>query len=192
MGRPKKPLSPWVIGSIALIALIAYAVRFRTSDWANDPAAWGQLGDYLGGILNPIVAFAAFMWLVESVRIQRNELSETKEALQKSQKAQQDQANTSLLASRIQALNVELAGVTNHLAHFRTKQLQLLQYQNTTPPNTIGPPTNYLDELGKHVKVSEGIAEVSKEIQSLVEKEARLLKQIRDLSEQFNCGPNVD
>lgn len=55
---------------------------------------WGAFGDFIGGILNPLVALSAFYWLVHSVVIQKTELQATTAALQASQQAQQDQALT--------------------------------------------------------------------------------------------------
>lgn len=38
--------------------IVAYVWHFRNSDLSSDPQAWGVLGDYLGGLLNPVIAFA--------------------------------------------------------------------------------------------------------------------------------------
>lgn len=59
---------------------------------AQDAEKWGQFGDFVGGLLNPIVAFAAFYWLTQSVKIQKQELYETKQALQDGAKAQKETA----------------------------------------------------------------------------------------------------
>lgn len=49
---------------------------------SNDPAIWGQFGDYIGGILNPLLSFVSIFLLIKSLDIQseanytlRNELS---------------------------------------------------------------------------------------------------------------------
>jgi hypothetical protein len=47
--------------------------------------------------LNPLVAFFAFYWLTESVRIQKKELSDTRSALQKTSEAQEEQAKLTLI-----------------------------------------------------------------------------------------------
>lgn len=59
---------------------------------AEDAEKWGQFGDFVGGLLNPIVAFAAFYWLTQSVKIQKLELYETKKALQDATVAQKETA----------------------------------------------------------------------------------------------------
>lgn len=67
------------------------------NDLPLDPtnvAAWGAFGDFVGGLLNPFVAFCALYWLTRSIQIQRDELSSTKEELAASKIAQQNQAIT--------------------------------------------------------------------------------------------------
>lgn len=60
----------------------------------NNAATWGAFGDFIGGILNPLVAFFALYWLTRSIKIQREELSATKAELAQAKLAQQDQATT--------------------------------------------------------------------------------------------------
>lgn len=57
-------------------------------------SSWGAFGDFVGGILNPLVAFSAFYWLTVSILIQKEELSKTTKALIEASKAQQEQAAT--------------------------------------------------------------------------------------------------
>lgn len=56
---------------------------------------WGAFGDFMGGLMNPIVAFAALYWLTQSVKLQKTELAETRKALEGSEKAQTIQAANS-------------------------------------------------------------------------------------------------
>lgn len=58
--------------------LDAYLVHFSiivSAGFASDPAAWGQLGDYAGGLLNLLIAFLAFYWLTQSILLQNAELA---------------------------------------------------------------------------------------------------------------------
>lgn len=89
--------SKLLIGSLIVLLPSIYFVWFYLlNDVPLSPtaASWGTFGDYIGGILNPLVAFSAFIWLTRSVLIQKTELEDTKLALVASQKAQQEQANT--------------------------------------------------------------------------------------------------
>lgn len=87
----------WQYGLIGfgLTLIAAYLIYFGIvlgQMPAQDAEKWGQFGDFIGGLLNPIVAFAAFYWLTQSVKIQKQELYETKKALQEAAKAQTETA----------------------------------------------------------------------------------------------------
>lgn len=77
----------WPAGVLVLILFIAIAVvgaycyQFG-SRLSPEKTDWGTFGDYVGGILNPFVAFAALILLAYSISIQRIELRDTKQALQ--------------------------------------------------------------------------------------------------------------
>jgi uncharacterized membrane protein len=45
---------------------------------SNDPAAWGQYGDYIGGLLNPIFSSLAFSGLVVTIVLQARQIDEGK------------------------------------------------------------------------------------------------------------------
>ncbi|HCU64563.1 MAG TPA: hypothetical protein DF774_02255 [Rheinheimera sp.] len=53
----------------------------------NTAAKYGQMGDFFGGMLNPILAFASFIALLYTIRIQSEELRLTKDELAKSAEA---------------------------------------------------------------------------------------------------------
>ncbi|MBD8630759.1 hypothetical protein IFT74_05180 [Oxalobacteraceae sp. CFBP 8755] len=180
MERPGTGVSRWVILSVAAVALGAYVVNFCGIPISKDPAVWGQFGDYIGGILNPIMAFGALLWLVASVKVQDSELSQTRDALRRSQTAQQEQADTSLLAARIQTLNIELSGVIGSLNHVRSKQLHLLEFQQRADG-----PTMYIDEHGNNMGVGAVRALLSGSIEGLQAEEERLLTEIKSLSAKF-------
>jgi len=44
-----------------------YELNFGVS---SDPAVWGQLGDYMGGILNPLLSFISIVLLIKSLSLQ--------------------------------------------------------------------------------------------------------------------------
>lgn len=106
--RMERGIRLWQYGLIVLgFALIAaYLIYFGMvlgQIPATDAEKWGQFGDFIGGLLNPIVAFAAFYWLTQSVKIQKLELYETKKALQEAAKAQKETAEAQKEAVRQQA-----------------------------------------------------------------------------------------
>lgn len=77
---------------------------FNSGSISKDADAWGQFGDYMGGILNPLVAFAAFYWLTQTVKLQKEELIETQKALADSAQSQAKQATYAQVSVRIAAL----------------------------------------------------------------------------------------
>lgn len=75
------------VTAMVTVALI-YIIRFCSplfDHTAEDFAIWGQLGDYMGGILNPVLSFVSITLLIRSVTLQnqanidlREELKENK------------------------------------------------------------------------------------------------------------------
>jgi hypothetical protein len=109
-------LSKWILMAVIGVTIAFYAWNFNGS-FSSDRAVWGQFGDYLGGVMNPLMAFGAFYWLATSVLLQKKELSDTRDALVASQKAQQQQAETALAAAKIQALNIRLSLTASKFIH---------------------------------------------------------------------------
>lgn len=75
---------PGVLLIAAMILAFSYFIYFSLilgQPASIDADKWGQFGDFFGGILNPIVAFAAFYWVRKSVLLQKKEMRETSQAL---------------------------------------------------------------------------------------------------------------
>jgi hypothetical protein len=86
--------TPKIAASVLGFLIVAYAIAFWKNGWSKNPDAWGQLGDYIGGLLNPLVAGFALMALVVSIRLQKAELAETRKELENSRLAMEEQAKT--------------------------------------------------------------------------------------------------
>lgn len=96
-----------VIIVLGILLLVGYAIAFSSSanlGGDHGQEKWGQFGDFIGGIMNPLVAFAAFYWLTQSVKLQKQELAETREELAKSADAQRQQAASGNMAVRVAAM----------------------------------------------------------------------------------------
>lgn len=116
-----------------LIALVvgAYIFNFRNYEISGNPESWGQLGDYLGGVLNPLVAAAALIYLIRTFELQKTELRETRDALKESASAQQDlcdqqkrnvevqekKINIDSISARISSINTDLRQLNVHRAY---------------------------------------------------------------------------
>lgn len=58
-----------------------YVVFFKEVPVSGDPASWGQLGDYLGGVLNPVFGFLSVFALLVALVLQTRELKLSRESL---------------------------------------------------------------------------------------------------------------
>ncbi len=63
---------------IALTVMSSYVINFSNFSFChlnfstkNDD--WGTFGDYIGGVLNPIIAFCALYWVVKTYNLQKGE-----------------------------------------------------------------------------------------------------------------------
>jgi hypothetical protein len=87
-----------IVGSIVLVSLTYHHMVLggawaMSSDWLHGvdiqtrAAALGQLGDYFGGTLNPILSFFGFLVLLVTVVLQRRQLEEGTRQLAQSTRA---------------------------------------------------------------------------------------------------------
>lgn len=128
------------LGAVLVAAYLVYFGVWLGQMPADDSEKWGQFGDFVGGLLNPVVAFAAFYWLTQSVKLQKTELAETRKALEGSEQAQKAQADhsaqnlriasraalVSALQSQISAREVEIQSCEGKI----TETIELLALQN--------------------------------------------------------------
>ena len=87
-----------IVVSIALVSLTYHSLVLDgrwalSSEWLRNAdvgarsAALGQLGDYFGGTLNPILSFSGFLVLLLTVVLQRRQLQEGTRQLEQSTRA---------------------------------------------------------------------------------------------------------
>jgi hypothetical protein len=99
-GEPRKLYSFFLIVLLVLIAALiimlatAFLYKFtglgvcgkdeadvlRCGKYFDFPSIWGQMGDFIGGIINPIIGFVTVAMLIVSNRISQTELTETRAA----------------------------------------------------------------------------------------------------------------
>ena len=73
----------WLLGIGAISAVGVQGMYFyKFGSWpitlSHDPAVWGQYGDYIGGLLNPIFSSLAFSGLVVTIVLQARQIDEGK------------------------------------------------------------------------------------------------------------------
>ncbi|WP_454722700.1 putative phage abortive infection protein [Delftia acidovorans] len=62
---------PFRFGVVAIGALLgAFAVNFRKADISSAVAEWGQFGDYMGGLLNPLFGLISVVLIAATLRSQ--------------------------------------------------------------------------------------------------------------------------
>jgi hypothetical protein len=108
---------------VALISVyLIWFWCFKSQVLADKSEAWGQFGDFMGGVLNPLVAYAAYFWLTRTVRLQKEELYETRKALADSAEAQAKQASYAEISVRVSALT---ALINSIVVEVQTQRMQL-------------------------------------------------------------------
>lgn len=129
------------IVSVGLVALflvwVLYAAFFWRTKFSGDPASWGQFGDFVGGVANPILSFFTLFLLAltlvlqsrqlqlsrqelelsrKELRLSRDELSRSAKAQENSEAALKSQVEVSRRATNLAA--------TNHLLeHYKSELL---------------------------------------------------------------------
>ncbi|MFW3411806.1 putative phage abortive infection protein [Aliarcobacter butzleri] len=110
--KTKKEL-PWILISFGLFAFTCiigafgfYGFSFKDFCFVSYTEKFGQFGDFIGGTLNPILAFLSFIALLYTIKIQIDELKLTREELKESRIAQQEQSESLKLQNEATKLQI--------------------------------------------------------------------------------------
>ncbi|MDN8137329.1 putative phage abortive infection protein [Acinetobacter baumannii] len=95
-----------IIIFLIIIAVVFFYLIMKEVKVSDAAQHWGPVGDFFGGILNPIFALFAFYWLTYSVRLQIKELKETREELKKAAAAQVESASHQQSIAELENENV--------------------------------------------------------------------------------------
>lgn len=151
--KTKKKL-PWILVSFGLFAFscivgvfTVYGISFKDFSFIADTEKFGQFGDFIGGTLNPILAFLSFMALLYTIKIQtdelklsREELEATREELKGSRIAQQEQSESLKLQNEAIKLQIfentffklfDLFNLTKDALHVKTRLVPIDSFYNT-------------------------------------------------------------
>lgn len=128
----KKKL-PWILISFGLFALFCIVsvfgyYKYIFSNFKIDANAehFGQFGDFIGGTLNPILAFLSFMALLYTIKIQTDELKLSREELEETRK----ELKGSRIAQQEQSVSLKLQNKATELQIFENTFFQLLNQHN--------------------------------------------------------------
>jgi hypothetical protein len=146
-------------------------------DLSKNTADWGTFGDFIGGVLNPFIAFFAFYWLTKSIQIQKEELSETKNALKDSSQAQKDQAELTFRTLKVQALNSQLEYVNTRILTEREYINQLLQQAREH-----GLQYTVITKDAENKKLEDILPPLNKLLESLSKEQEDLVRKIQNIT----------
>jgi len=108
-----------VLCIIVLVVIGFYIVNFH-SGLSKENDVWGTFGDYVGGILNPVIAAFAFYLIAKTYELQKTELEATRSLLEVSTNAQKEQI-------KLAALTAHLNSVLMRIDILKSERLSLLQ-----------------------------------------------------------------
>lgn len=128
-----------IAGWAFALILLAYFIRFGPfSHWlfgqetvqqiSEAKAAWGQLGDFFGGSLNPLLSGLTLVGLVFTILLQHESMARFQQDSNRNIVSLREQSELSLIAARLQALSVALDVITEMHA-----QAVAAQHQDAIP-----------------------------------------------------------
>lgn len=120
---PKQRSFKWDV--CLVVAIIAFSILFLYLNYSPDTEHWfpafndanrealGQLGDYVGGFLNPILGICSVLLLMWSIALQRKEANENFNSVRTQIQLQRDEIARSQIAETI---NYELRAIENRFS----------------------------------------------------------------------------
>ncbi|MBK1684051.1 putative phage abortive infection protein [Rhodoferax fermentans] len=132
---------PVIAGVLALLLIIGYAFTFKALPAGENPAAWGTFGDYIGGLLNPLISLFTLMVAMQVWKLQKTELLETRKAVEEQGKTAEQQRREqrffdllNIYQRTIDSIGVSLPGRTDRPeAQFQGKAALNAWFRNRMP-----------------------------------------------------------
>lgn len=123
------------LGLISLIFILTilglYIYNFAYLGLSSEQEVWAQFGDFMGGTLNPILAFFAFIALLYTIKLQSNALKISKDELTASRK----ELEKSRIAQEEQSKSLELQNQATNQQIFENTFFKLLDLLNGIKSN---------------------------------------------------------
>lgn len=82
---------PRIAGVLAAILIGSYIFTFQKLPVTENPAAWGTFGDYMGGLLNPLISLFTLIVAMQVWKLQKTELAVTQKALKEQARTSEQQ-----------------------------------------------------------------------------------------------------
>jgi len=104
-----------LVGAIICVIMTIYSyIEYFPGPITSDHNKWGTFGDFIGGTLNPILSFLAFIALLITIILQTQELSLSTKELASSAKALRDQSS-SLKIQNFESTLFRMVGLHNDI-----------------------------------------------------------------------------
>ncbi|MEV9528063.1 putative phage abortive infection protein [Aliarcobacter butzleri] len=148
--KTKKKL-PWILISFGLFALfcivsvfVYYKYIFFDFKIDSNVEHFGQFGDFIGGTLNPILAFLSFMALLYTIKIQMDELKLSREEIE----ATREELKESRIAQQEQSESLRLQNEATKLQIFENTFFELVRMLNNIKENINITPISFTSFVG--------------------------------------------
>lgn len=92
---------------------------------SNDPAVWGQLGDYMGGILNPLLSFISIVLLIKSLTLQNQANIELKGEIENTRRTEKIRSFEAQLFNMIDSQRQAFDSLKIHFKQGKKTQTKL-------------------------------------------------------------------
>ena len=155
--RFKTKLLLFAISSFVILLFVFgfYFYKFALLGLSNNQELWGQFGDFVGGTLNPILAFLSFMALLYTIKIQTDELKLSREELE----ATREELKGSRIAQQEQSESLKLQNEATKLQMFENTFFQVINLFIQNRAEIIYGTNNSIKPLSKilrNLKIEEG------------------------------------
>lgn len=142
----------------------------------------GAIGDFFGGIMNPVIALLALLWLKKAVELQQKEMEETRKALEKSVQQQAAQVRIAAITALFSLSSDELAKSEEKLKKAEELHDSLVQeyeaeLQSHGPNNHVSPDEHFSENYAELTLLKKEIEDHKKQKQEFL---AELRKQTQD------------
>jgi hypothetical protein len=84
----------FIVALVYLLSIFGYSYLHFPATTDPNATTWGTFGDYIGGLLNPVFSFLAFIALLFTIVLQRRELALSTKELKTSAKALKEQSES--------------------------------------------------------------------------------------------------
>jgi hypothetical protein len=135
--------------SIASIPFGFYLLQFSDMPFSNNTTHWAEFGDYIGGLLNPILSAAAFILLLKTISQNEKALKQSLEEMELTR----SQLEKSAIA-QIEQVEIDQANLTD-----RRNQESLEKYLSYI--------STHFDELASYTELKRIIVSKKREVLSL-------------------------